>query len=40
MSKEDLINNLGTIAGSGSKKFVDQLKEESNNTSVGYINNF
>jgi HSP90 family molecular chaperone len=31
MSKEDLISYLGTIANSGSKKLVDQLKTESNN---------
>jgi len=35
MSREDLINNLGTIANSGSKKFVDQIKSESNNQSYG-----
>lgn len=39
MSREDLINNLGTIANSGSKKFVDQIKSESNNQSYGYIFN-
>ena len=27
MSKEDIINNLGTIAHSGSKDFVSKIKE-------------
>jgi len=32
MNRQELIDNIGTIASSGSKKFVEKLAEESNNT--------
>ena len=31
MTREELISNLGTIARSGSKQFVDSVKEDANN---------
>lgn len=32
MDKDELINNLGTIARSGSKKFIEEIKERGNVT--------
>ena len=34
MSKQDLIDNLGTIASSGSKKFLDQVAKDSSNINI------
>ena len=40
MSKEDLINNLGTIAKSGSKDFVSKLKEAKEKQDLNIIGQF
>ena len=40
MSKEDLINNLGTIAKSGSKDFVNKLKEAKEKQDLNIIGQF
>ena len=40
MSKEDLINNLGTIAKSGSKDFVSKLKEAKEKKDLNIIGQF
>lgn len=40
MSKEDLINNLGTIAKSGSKDFMKKFKEAKDNKDIDIIGQF
>ena len=40
MSKEDLINNLGTIAKSGSKDFASKLKEAKEKQDLNIIGQF
>ena len=40
MNKEDLINNLGTIARSGSKDFVTKFKEAKNKSDIDIIGQF
>ena len=40
MSKEDLVNNLGTIAKSGSKDFVSKLKEAKEKQDLNIIGQF
>ena len=40
MDKEELINNIGTIARSGSKEFVEKLKNAKDNENVDIIGQF
>lgn len=40
MSHDELVNNIGTIAKSGSKEFVEKLKEAKNNEGVDIIGQF
>jgi molecular chaperone HtpG len=40
MDKEDLIRNLGTIASSGTQKFISQLKEKENAANLQLIGQF
>lgn len=40
MDKEELINNIGTIARSGSKEFVQKLKEAKDNENIDIIGQF
>lgn len=40
MSREDLINNLGTIAKSGSKEYVENLKQTGEDTQTNIIGQF
>jgi HSP90 family molecular chaperone len=40
MSREDLINNLGTIAKSGSKEYIDNLKQTGEDTQTSIIGQF
>ena len=40
MSKEDIINNLGTIAHSGSKDFVSKIKEAKEKNDLDIIGQF
>ena len=40
MSYDDIVNNLGTIAKSGSKEFVKTLGEEENKTEIDIIGQF
>lgn len=40
MSREDLINNLGTIAKSGSKEYIDNLKQTGEDTQTNIIGQF
>ena len=40
MSKEDMIQNLGTIARSGSKAFMEQMKEQGNTDPNNIIGQF
>ncbi len=40
MSREDLINNLGTIAKSGSKEYIENLKQTGEDTQTNIIGQF
>ncbi len=40
MSREDLINNLGTIAKSGSKEYIDNLKQTGEEVQANIIGQF
>lgn len=40
MSREDLINNLGTIAKSGSKEYIENLKQTGEEVQANIIGQF
>ena len=40
MNYDDIVNNLGTIAKSGSKEFIKQLGDEENNSEIDIIGQF
>ena len=40
MSREDLIDNLGTIAKSGSKEYIENLKQTGEDTQTNIIGQF